>query len=239
MRRPSLPLAISILALIVAMTGTAAAATGGTFILGKANSAGATTALTNTGSGPALSLTAKAGQPALSVSNSIQVPKLNASTLGGKTAGQLTTRTFANSKEGPSSGKEATDPGRYVPWGGTLSDGSPYFAVQFNKADPSTCLAVSFFASNFALGQVGRISYAVYIKTLDGANVAANSFARYFFNALGQHQGWGGFATLRSVPAGTFRATLYVVPSSGTRIVTDFNDSASLMVTETAECPNA
>lgn len=81
-RRPSPSLIISIVALVFAMSGTAYAATGGTFLLGKANTASTLTALTNS-TGTALSLTAPANKPPLTVSNGTQIPNLNASKLGG------------------------------------------------------------------------------------------------------------------------------------------------------------
>lgn len=82
MRRPSPATAISPVALVFAMSGTAVAATGGDFILGKANTASSASSLTNT-KGTALSLSSSATAPPLKVSNSVQVPKLNASELGG------------------------------------------------------------------------------------------------------------------------------------------------------------
>jgi hypothetical protein len=94
MRRPSLPAAlrrpspatvISVIALVFAMSGTAVAATGGDFILGKSNTATSITSLSNA-NGTALSLSAASTKPALAVSNSVQVPKLNASELGGEGA---------------------------------------------------------------------------------------------------------------------------------------------------------
>ncbi len=54
LRRPSHASIVAYLALFVAATGTATAATGGSFLLGKSNSANHATALSNTGSGPAL-----------------------------------------------------------------------------------------------------------------------------------------------------------------------------------------
>lgn len=74
------------LALLIVLGGVAAAATGGNLKLGASNTADKKTMLQNTGAGPALQLTSKAGQPSLSVSNFVQVPKLNASLLGGKAA---------------------------------------------------------------------------------------------------------------------------------------------------------
>jgi hypothetical protein len=85
MRRPSPATAIALVALVFAMSGTAVAATGGDFILGKANTTSSVSSLANT-KGTALSLSSSATAPSLKVSNSVQVPKLNASELGGTSA---------------------------------------------------------------------------------------------------------------------------------------------------------
>jgi len=69
-------------ALTVGVGGVGYAATGGTFILGQANSAGTTTSLNNP-NGTALSLTGNAGTPALRVSNAVKVGNLNADLLDG------------------------------------------------------------------------------------------------------------------------------------------------------------
>jgi hypothetical protein len=84
-RRPSAAIVISLIALFFAMSGTAVAATGGDFLLGKPNTATSVSSLTNS-KGTALSLTAAPASPPLRVSNSTQVPDLNASKLGGITA---------------------------------------------------------------------------------------------------------------------------------------------------------
>ena len=76
------------MAAIVLVGGTAEAATGGSFLLGRSNTAGATTTLTNS-AGTALRLNSPAGRAPLSVSNTTQIPGLNASYVGGKTAAQL------------------------------------------------------------------------------------------------------------------------------------------------------
>lgn len=81
-RRPSLATAISLVALVIAMSGSAYAATGGTLILGKANKATSVTSLSNS-NGTALALSSAHHQPPLTVSSSVQVPKLNVSELGG------------------------------------------------------------------------------------------------------------------------------------------------------------
>lgn len=74
--------AAGVLATLVVASGGAYAATGGNFILGKANSAGATTTLTNS-NGTALALNAKTGTPALKVNTPVRVPNLNADKLDG------------------------------------------------------------------------------------------------------------------------------------------------------------
>ncbi len=82
LRRPSPATIISVIALLFAMSGTAVAATGGDFLLGKSNTATSITSLSNT-KGTALSLSSASTKPPLTVSNSVQVPNLNASELGG------------------------------------------------------------------------------------------------------------------------------------------------------------
>jgi hypothetical protein len=83
--RPSHATVVAYLALVVAVGGgTAYAATGGTFVLGKANSATTTTALTRTTVGAPLSLVAKAGSAPLAVNSTVKVTRLNADLLDGK-----------------------------------------------------------------------------------------------------------------------------------------------------------
>jgi hypothetical protein len=69
-------------ALVVALSGTSYAATGGTFLLGRANKASTVSSLSNS-NGTALRLSSKHGTPPLTVSSSVLVPSLNASELGG------------------------------------------------------------------------------------------------------------------------------------------------------------
>ncbi len=90
MRRPSPAMLVALTALVVAMSGTAVAATGGTLILGKSNKATSVTSLSN-GKGTALALSSGDGKPALTVSSTDQIPKLNASLLGGKPASDYVT----------------------------------------------------------------------------------------------------------------------------------------------------
>ena len=100
MHRPAPATVISLIALVFAMSGTAYAATGGDFILGKANTATGVSSLTNK-KGTALSLSSTSTTPPLKVSNSVQVPNLNASELGGHTSAAFlpTNGTAANSSE--------------------------------------------------------------------------------------------------------------------------------------------
>jgi hypothetical protein len=95
---------VAYIALFFALGGTAAAATGGTFLLGKANSAGTTSTLSNTGSGVALSLNTKSGVAApLAVNSSHVVPKLNADFLDGLHGSGYLRLGTANSESAPSS----------------------------------------------------------------------------------------------------------------------------------------
>jgi len=76
------------LVLYFGAVGVTYAATGGTFLLGKSNSASTVTKLTNS-KGTALSLVSKSGTPPLAVSNSAKVPRLNADLLDGTSVGSL------------------------------------------------------------------------------------------------------------------------------------------------------
>ncbi|MEU0815205.1 hypothetical protein [Streptomyces mirabilis] len=96
--RPRHATIVAYLALFVAGTGTAAAATGGTFVLGRSNAATTVTSLSNS-NGTALSLSSKTGTPPLAVSSSTKVTRLNSDSLDGldsssfqrKTIGSCTT----------------------------------------------------------------------------------------------------------------------------------------------------
>lgn len=82
LRRPSHATVVAYAALFFAMSGTAVAATGGTFVLGRGNTATTTTSLSN-GAGTALSLGGGRGAPALAVNNTTKVPRLNSDLLDG------------------------------------------------------------------------------------------------------------------------------------------------------------
>ena len=82
-KRPSHGVIVAYLALFVAMTGTATAATGGTLVLGRSNSAGSMTTLTNTSSGTPLRLNARPGYAPMQVNSGTKVTNLNSDKLDG------------------------------------------------------------------------------------------------------------------------------------------------------------
>lgn len=82
---------VAYLALLMAMTGTAAAATGGTFVLGRGNAATSTTGLSNSAGTP-LTLTGKAGYAPLAVSSTTKVSRLNSDLLDGLDSAALQRR---------------------------------------------------------------------------------------------------------------------------------------------------
>ena len=69
--------------IVASSMGTAFAANGGSIVIGRSNSATATTTLTNS-KGTALKLTSKSGTAPFAVSNSTKVSKLNADLIDGK-----------------------------------------------------------------------------------------------------------------------------------------------------------
>lgn len=93
MRRFLTPFRVAVLVVLLVMTtGTTYAATGGHFVLGKANKAKTPSVLANDGKGPALRLKTKRSTPNLSVSNKVKIKRLNADLLDGLTAADLQRR---------------------------------------------------------------------------------------------------------------------------------------------------
>jgi len=90
---------VALIALAVAMSGTAYAATGGTFVLGKANTADRVSTLTNSagsaltlksgGTAPTLTLSGPSGSAPLSVKSTTKVTHLNADLVDGSNAADL------------------------------------------------------------------------------------------------------------------------------------------------------
>jgi hypothetical protein len=90
MNMRSVVVALGVGAVVVSGAGVTVAATGKAALLAQKNTEKRTTTISNTGKGAALSLKTKSSKTApLSVSNSTQIPKLNASEVGGKTVAQI------------------------------------------------------------------------------------------------------------------------------------------------------
>lgn len=109
LRRPSPAMVVALIGLGVSLSGTAYAATGGNFLLGKANTATHVSALTNTagaamkltsgGSGVPLALSAPAGVAPLTVNSATRVANLNADLLDGIDASTLTSAQVGSTQE--------------------------------------------------------------------------------------------------------------------------------------------
>lgn len=84
--------------ILVGVTGVAFGATGQPALLGKLNQADKPTIIQNTANGPAATFKTKATKPPFTVTSGKQVPKLNASKLGGKPASAFAAAGFAYTK---------------------------------------------------------------------------------------------------------------------------------------------
>jgi hypothetical protein len=124
--RPKHATVVAYAALFVAMGGTAVAATGGNFILGHSNTAGSTSILKNTGTGPALKVVnGQAGFAPLSVNgNKHLVPGLNANYLGGHGPGAFTLTRLPSGKS--ESGMFAAGGANDTSTSGYIGDGITY-----------------------------------------------------------------------------------------------------------------
>ena len=162
LHRPSPATVISVVALFFAMTGTAYAATGGDFLLGKSNTATAVTSLSNT-KGTALSLSSTSSTPPLTVSNSVQVPKLNASQLDGQSSSAFlsATGTAANSNE-----LGGTSASGYMKGGGNTTAGTLTLTAGEGGSIVGSPSAV-------ALGACGNNGADMYLQFTDGTNSGA------------------------------------------------------------------
>jgi hypothetical protein len=230
MRRPSPSLVISLVALGVAASGTAYAATGGTFILGRANTAGAVSSLKNS-AGTALSLTSKAGTPPLAVGNTVQVPNLNASEVGGKTAADLgAARVWPSPVVRLSATRTAVCDGAEHSWGGGV------LAFSFVLPKQSHLLFhvdASGYASSVNTGQ-----YVVQFTNSPVLGVGLQDFISY--NTAVEHHSWSATAEDPAFlyPAGTYHVDLDVIcsPASGSpsTISADQNDTADILITQVA-----
>jgi hypothetical protein len=103
---------VALIGLGVSLSGTAYAATGGNFLLGKANTANKVSTLTNTagaamkltsgGTGTPLTLNAPSGLPPMTVNSATKVSHLNADLLDGLNASDLATSNLGTAQtDGP------------------------------------------------------------------------------------------------------------------------------------------
>ena len=109
--RPSHGTVVAYLALTVAMSGTAAAATGGLFVLGQRNTESRASTVINS-NGPALRLDSPAGSPPLAVNRQAKVTNLNADKLDGHSSSAFlrvdgTARSAVNAVNAASAAKAA------------------------------------------------------------------------------------------------------------------------------------
>jgi hypothetical protein len=138
----------AVMALVIG-SGTAYAATGGKFILGKSNTAGKTTTLTSK-NGAALSLNSPLGAPPLKVNRSITVPNLSSDLLDGMDQSQFALASgTVKAYDAPAigydldgSGKpetfiaEASCPAGTRRTGGGATDGTDFGVIVANAPDP-------------------------------------------------------------------------------------------------------
>jgi hypothetical protein len=159
-RRISSTVAVGAAVAVVLSMGVADAATGGRFILGKSNAAGAPSVLSNTGSGPALRLhTNSSTTPNLAVSNGAKIKQLNADKLDGL---------HGSAYERVRTAKRALTPAA-SPTPATLATvpGLGTFTVACNSTTTEADLA---FAKNPAVALVNLVTSRVYDPPGGGPN---------------------------------------------------------------------
>ena len=178
LRRPAHSTVVAYVALVLAMGGTAVAATGGTFLLGKGNAAGRTTSLANHGTGAALRLAAHNLTTApLSVGrNKSKIRNLNADYLDGLTSARLQRRVSGTCANGSAinavraGGRVACGPRilwAVVASNGTLVRGTPGATAdrtttgEYTVAFPVAVSACAFFASAGLPGSTGAAPVAI------------------------------------------------------------------------------
>jgi hypothetical protein len=129
------------LALFLALGGTAYAANGGSFLLGRNNAASLTTTLTNSGASPALTLRPASGLPPISTSSRVKSPNLNADLLDGVDSSQFALaagNTGFIVGDGPNGDASATCPaGTRLTGGGGVAAG-PDNLLFLSAPDPTT-----------------------------------------------------------------------------------------------------
>jgi hypothetical protein len=237
MRKPTPALVISLVALFVALAGTGWAATGGNFILGTSNTAGATSSLsasvagasalnvsnTNTATGStALKLNAAAGHAPLSVNSTTRVPNLNADMVdgfhGSSTPTAHTLLALGANKQFPRS----VIPGKITPVFQNRPGPLPLSGT-FTSSGGSLVITAS---GSGGCGLCGMLGMLVLI---DGT-VATES--RIQSNST-QHQAFvPSTVTLTGIPAGTHTLSLRIGPGAA-NTNTDDRDLFTATVEET------
>jgi hypothetical protein len=141
LRRLSYANIAATLALFLALGGTAYAANGGSFLLGRSNAASLTTTLTNTGAAPALTLRPRTGFAPLSTTSRVKAPNLNADLLDGVDSTQLALASGSTGfivGDDPNGDASATCPeGTRLTGGGGVAAGPDNFLF-LTAPDPTT-----------------------------------------------------------------------------------------------------
>jgi hypothetical protein len=128
-------------ALFIVLGGTAYAANGGTFLLGRSNAASLTTTLTNSGASPALTLRPRSGFPPIATSSRVKSPNLNADLVDGVDSSQFALaggNTGFIVGDGPNGDASATCPvGTRLTGGGGVAAGADNLLF-LSAPDPTT-----------------------------------------------------------------------------------------------------
>jgi hypothetical protein len=240
LHRPSPATVISLVALFFAMSGTAVAATGGNFLLGKSNTASSVSSLSNT-KGTALSLSSTSTTPPLKVSNSVQVPNLNASELDGQASSAFlpTNGTAANSSE--LGGQPAS---AYLGVNGTAANSSELGGIpasgfiqgdgaisggRQSLSNPNTAMLVSAPGSDIA----ALCGYLPAINELILDNTSASNMLASWWGPSGLYQATipsGGSQLLNGHPQQTYMLVVQVDTGSNIAtytVTTSYNSSAN------------
>lgn len=184
---------VGLVALVLTVSGLAAAATGQPAILGRSNSSDKPTVLASTGNGPVLTLRAKAGQPALKVNSNKLVGKLNADLLDGKhasafaTAGSGYTKTESDAKylDATEAYSRTEADSAFAPLGGayTKAEADAKFGqVVFSGTYSGTTPATQFDETNalaglFAVPGAGVLSVMLWIDAPANPDCEANAYS--------------------------------------------------------------
>jgi hypothetical protein len=179
MRRVTYANIAATLALFVALGGTAYAANGGSFLLGRSNAASASTSLSDSGSSPVLKLLAKSGQPPIATNSNKKVGNLNADLLDG-----LSAEKFAQTKGrtgiivgdvGDSDGFEETARTIMTGGGGFAYGDAEHLVYSGPDIDSDTLLVIP--NSWLAFGDVSTVAFATCYNPAGSVPGAFTGFA--------------------------------------------------------------